>query len=126
VGTGVTHDLLPRGGDERRKLFASRAVVLAVAVVAVVVALGADESLFVWVLFAWTALGAAFGPLLLVTLWRGPVGPRRSLVAMAAGFVLAVAAYAWPETRGTAVERVLPFVVAFACLLAGGSGRAAE
>lgn len=115
VGAAFAHDL-PRDGAANR-VRNSRLVVAGVAVVAVLLALVVDESLFKSVLFAWTALGAAFGPLLLVTLWRGRVGPRRSLCAMLVGFSLAVGAYAIPSTRASAAERVLPFVAAFACLL---------
>ena len=68
--------------------------------------------IFSWVLFAWTAMGAAFGPLLLVRLWRGAVSPPASFAAMLSGFVLAVAFYWIPATRGGPVERVVPFLVA--------------
>ncbi|MCC6781378.1 MAG: sodium/proline symporter [Planctomycetes bacterium] len=120
VGASFAHDL--RRDERQERLGSSRAVVVAVAIIAVLLALFVEESLFRSVLFAWTALGAAFGPLLLVTLWRGRVGPRRSLVAMLVGFASAVIAYAIPATRGSSVERVLPFLLAFACLLLPGPG----
>lgn len=96
----------------RRRLRSSRALVGVVAVIAVALAITGTETLFRSVLFAWTALGAAFGPLLLATLWRGPIGPIRSFCAMASGFASAVVAYSFAETRGTAVERVIPFLIA--------------
>jgi sodium/proline symporter len=112
IGSSVGHDLLGQVGDDRRALRASRTVVLATAVIAVGLALSGTDSLFNSVLFAWTALGAAFGPLLIVTLWRGEVGPRRTMLAMVSGAGLAITAYLIPAAKGTAAERVLPFVVA--------------
>jgi Na+/proline symporter len=117
VGSSVTHDLLPGDRDARARLRLSRGVVALVAAVAVVLALLGTDTLFASVLFAWTALGASFGPLLLVTLWRGRVGPTRSLAAMLVGCSLAVIAYSVPATKGTAAERVLPFVAALLVLL---------
>jgi sodium/proline symporter len=87
---------------------------------AVGAALWGTPEIFSKVLFAWTAMGAAFGPLLLVLVVSGPVAPKARLVAMVVGFSTAVVAYAIPATSGTAAERVLPFVLA---LLIAARGR---
>lgn len=62
-------------------------------------------------------MGCAFGPLLLVTALRGPVSPPRTVAAMVSGFLLAVGAYSFEATKGGAIERVLPFVVALIIIL---------
>jgi sodium/proline symporter len=119
AASAVSHDLGWRGADDRSALRRSRLVVVLVSAAAVGFALGADDTIFGSVLFAWSALGAAFGPLLLVTLWIGPVGARASLAAMLVGAGLSVAAYLSPEWKGGVMERVLPFVAALGIALAG-------
>src|SRR5690606_3233363 len=107
----ISHDVGWRGRDARGTLLRSRLVVVLTSLVAVVLAVGADARIFDSVLFAWSAVGAAFGPLLLVTLWRGPVGPGPSLLAMLTGFALSVVAYELPATRGGVFERIVPWVL---------------
>lgn len=113
----VTHDMpYPQAGNSLRY---SRLVVLLLSAGAVMVALFASSEIFSRVLFAWTAMGSAFGPLLLVTLLRGPVDKAYTLAAMLAGFLLSVSAYSIAETKGTWIERVLPFVIALSIAWAG-------
>jgi sodium/proline symporter len=123
----ISHDLLGDAGarstDARAQLRRSRATVLAVSIAAMVVALWVDETIFSSVLFAWTAMGSAFGPLLLVTVWRGRPRAWAVLAAMLAGFVLSVAAHLWLVTKGGVFERVLPFVIALALAYLGTRGR---
>jgi sodium/proline symporter len=121
AASAVTHDL---GLGRRRPLLASRLVVLGLAAAATVGAITTDASIFDRVLFAWGAMGAAFGPLLLVTVLRGPVSPPRTLAAMLAGCGLSVAAYyLFPDATDKIFERVLPFVVVFGLILIGARSR---
>jgi len=113
----VSHDLLGGAGERSasdRTLLRSRSTVLGLAVAAVLVALCVDETIFSSVLFAWTAMGSAFGPVLLVTVVRRRPGSAWVLAAMSMGFALSVAAHLWPLSKGGALERVAPFVVALA------------
>lgn len=126
----VSHDLLGRPGAGEGEddtegtgggLLRSRITVLAISAGAVLVAMFVDETIFSSVLFAWTAMGSAFGPALLVTvLHRRPATPWL-LAAMAAGFALSVGAHLIDATKGGAWERVVPFLVALA--LAGWGAR---
>ena len=108
----VTHDL--PGSENRKTLVVSRVAVLLLSAGAVLVAIYGTNEIFSKVLFAWSAMGSAFGPLLLVILYRGRVAAPYALAAMILGFVLSVTAYSFPASKGTAVERILPFVVALA------------
>ncbi len=57
--------------DERTRLLASRVVVLLAGALALVLAFVAEEYVFWLVLFAWSGLGAALGPALLLSLlWK--------------------------------------------------------
>lgn len=114
AASAVAHDW-GRGSaavHSRTTLTRSRWVVLVLSMGAVGAALWGNPEIFSRVLFAWTAMGAAFGPLLLVLVVAGPVAPRARLGAMLVGFSSAVLAYSIPATSGTAWERVLPFVLA--------------
>ena len=119
----VSHDLDDSGRAES-KILRSRLVVVGLSVLAVLFAIYAGQGIFDGVLVVFTALGAAFGPLLVVTLWRGKVGPGWTLVAMLAGFGLSVVFNNIADTRGTWIERVVPYIVATVLALGGASGSA--
>lgn len=119
AASSFTHDLGFGGTRPALIVRRSRWVVVGLSAAAVVSALWGPREIFGRVLFAWGAMGAAFGPLLLVTCLRGPVSTRATLAAMFLGFSLSVVAYSFEATKGGAVERVLPFVVAFAVAWAG-------
>lgn len=78
----VTQDIAPRHRDS---YLAGKIATLAVAALALVIALSAGQSVFSLVLSAWSALGAAFGPLLVIRLLRLPVPPPVALAMMACG-----------------------------------------
>jgi sodium/proline symporter len=120
----VSYDLLGNAGERSEPnpaiaLVRSRRTVLLISLGAVVVGLSVDESIFSSVLFAWTAMGSAFGPVLLVTVLRRRPSSGWVLAAMSVGFVLSVAAHLWSVSKGGALERVLPFVVALALSMVG-------
>jgi sodium/proline symporter len=123
AASAASHDLGWKGNDAAATLLRSRVVVLAVSVLAVALALTADDTIFGSVLFAWSALGAAFGPLLLVTLWRGPVSAPATTAAMVLGAGYSVLAYLDPAWKGGIHERVLPFVLALAAAWLGSRPR---
>jgi sodium/proline symporter len=122
----VTHDLKLGGGSQQRLLSRSRVVVLLLSIGAILAALYGSQEIYSRVLFAWTAMGAAFGPLLLMRVLRGPIPSINTLAAMLIGFGSSVAAYSFPETRGTAIERVVPFVLALIVILLPLGGRPRE
>jgi sodium/proline symporter len=115
AGSAVSHDL--RRGSV--SLMADRIVIILLGLAAVALALWFPASIFDRVLFAWQALGNAFGPLLVVMLFSGGVRPGYRLAAMLAGFALTVAISFFPQAPGNAVERLLPLFVALVIALAG-------
>ena len=100
----------------------SRIVVFLISSGAVLAAVLGSKEIFSQVLFAWAAMGSAFGPLLLVESLKGSVEPRMKLEAMVTGFVLSVGAfYLFPSGalwKGS-FERFFPFVVVLAIALIG-------
>jgi len=74
-------------------------------------------------LLAFTAIGASFGPLLLVRLSGKRLRPGSVLGAMWAGFTLSVLFHLLPDSPGDFLERFLPFVAALGIALSGGERR---
>jgi len=118
AASSVSHDLRD-GGEPGASLSRARWVVLLIGAVAVALAIAFPETIFNRVLFAWQALAAAFGPLLIVTLWRGTVAPRWRIAALSAGFLLTVALNWTVDSPGDWVERLLPLALASALALRG-------
>jgi sodium/proline symporter len=83
---------------------------------------GAREN-FGRMLFSWHALGAAFGPLIIVRLTGKRVRPGSMLGAMWSGFLLTIVFHLMPETPGDLLERSLPFTTALGIALSGGERR---
>jgi len=123
AASSVSHDLRNGAGDPGAGLNRARWVVLLIGAVAVMLAIAFPESIFNRVLFAWQALAAAFGPLLMVTLWRGAVAPRWRIAALSTGFLLTVALSWTVDSPGDWVERLLPLAAALALALTGSHKR---
>ena len=85
AASAVTHDMGLGARTQRSLLFNSRLVVLALSAGAVLLALNGSALIFNQVLVAWTALGCAFGPLLLVHVFGGRVAPGVRLACMLLG-----------------------------------------
>ena len=85
---------------------------LLIGLLAITLAIGFPDRIFSRVLFAWQALAAAFGPLLVVTLWRGPVRPKWRIAALATGFLLTVVLSWTVDSPGDWVERLVPLAMA--------------
>ena len=121
--SSVTHDLLDRK-HPRGMLRVARATVLVIGVGALVAALMLPKDVFGNVMFAWAALGSAFGPLLLVRLCRGPVAPNWAFASMVAGGGAAVLAFylnkmSITEIPGGFLDRVVSWFLAAGIALMG-------
>lgn len=95
----------------------ARLALLAFSALAMAIAIWAPEAIYSRVLFAWNALGAAFGPLVVLAAFGRVPGPRAAGAGMLAGFLLTVAFYLAPDAPGDALERVAPFFVALALVI---------
>jgi sodium/proline symporter len=115
AASSASHDLPRRG---RGSLWVSRLVVALISVLAVLIAVGLPQTIFARVLFAWAALGAAFGPPLLVRLAGLAVPPVAIFAAMATGFAGTLLFYWLPDTPGDWLERLVPFGLGLAICLA--------
>lgn len=82
----VAHDMGVNRRFPGHEAMASRAAMFAVAALAVVLALSLPDTIFNRVLLAWSALGAAFGPIVLFRVMGRAVDAGPALAAMLSGF----------------------------------------
>lgn len=104
-------------------LTGTRRTLVAVLVMATLLALVWRADIFSRVLFAWSAAGSAFGPILILRLAGRSLTFAATLAAMLSGFGLTVLISMFPDAPGDAAERLVPFLVALA-IAAAGSRRA--
>jgi sodium/proline symporter len=97
----------------------TRIVVLAISLTAMLLAMFAPAAIFSRVLFAWHAMGSAFGPVLILKLAGFEISGRAVLASIATGFGLTVVAYLLPDAPGDAVERLVPLILAFIVAMLG-------
>jgi len=114
--SSVSYDLA-----QKRSRFSDRLTVVVVGVLAILAAIYIEKSIFDSVLFAWSALGAAFGPLLLVRLWRGQVAANYAFTSMASGFAITLIWYFTPSLKALIYELVPAFGVALMIALLGAN-----
>ncbi|NNL05010.1 MAG: sodium/proline symporter [Xanthomonadales bacterium] len=111
AASSVSHDWRDGRGDARG-VTQARWVVFIIGLLAIALAVFFPDDIFSRVLFAWQALAAAFGPLLVVTLWRGRVAPAWRVAALSCGFALTVVLSWTVESPGDWIERLLPLLAA--------------
>ncbi|MHC4815990.1 MAG: sodium/proline symporter, partial [Planctomycetota bacterium] len=110
----VSHDL-GQGRSKKTSLLQDRLVILGLSAGAILIALWGPKQIFDQVLYAWTAMGAAFAPLLFWVLWRGPLAPWISLLTMSIGFGSAVVIYNAGHWAG--FWQVVPYLLSTLVLL---------
>lgn len=121
IATSLAVDL--RRANAPLSLPWNRAALVLAAILAICACLYAPEKIFQHAIFGYTALGAAFGPLLLVRLSGKKIRPGSTLGAMWAGFILSLLFHLLPDSPGDFLERVLPFVASLGVALTGGERR---
>jgi len=89
----VAHDMGVNAQYPDRKVVVSRLVMFCIATLAVILTLSLPDTIFNRVLFAWSALGAAFGPIVFWRVMGRKVTGQGALWAMIAGFGTTVLFY---------------------------------
>ncbi|MEA1882308.1 MAG: sodium/proline symporter [Candidatus Marinimicrobia bacterium] len=111
AASSVSHDI--KDQQKEYSLPQTRIVVAAICGVAVVMAIAVDKSIYSRVLFAFSAMGASFGPLLLGRM-QGSIQRFYAIAAMFSGFALTLFFYYSDfKPEGNPLERLVPFVVAY-------------
>jgi sodium/proline symporter len=116
AASAVSHD----GGMRfSNPLLAGRLAMVGVAVFAVLLTLLLPKDIFSRVLFAWVALGAAFGPVILLRCLGWRFDGRAVFAAIAVGFAIAVISYNIPGPIAEIFEKWVSWLVGLAILFFG-------
>lgn len=98
-----------------QEVMITRAVIITLCAGSVLLTLYLPATIFGRVLFAWTALGAAFGPIVIARAAGRKPGAQVILAAMVSGFGLAVYFNQFADAGpGAWKERIIPWIVALA------------
>jgi len=112
AAAAIAHDLGLGGSNPKQVLVVSRLTIAVLVGVSVIVAIYLPDKIFSRVLFAWLALGAAFGPALFARLAGVNLDPKGVMLSILAGFLLTVGLSFLPNAPGDIAERLLPFCTA--------------
>ncbi len=119
AASSVAYDWRIKKVRQDETLAMTRWVVVSLSLLAMALAIFAPDTIFRRVLFAWHAVGSAFGPLVILRVLNIRVREKFILAALLTGFGLTVLLYSLPDTPGDIAERLLPFAVAMVVALAG-------
>jgi sodium/proline symporter len=125
AASAIAHDLGQGRRHPKTIMMISRLTIVALVFVAVLVALYLPETIFNRVLFAWIALGSAFGPTVFMRLAGADLKPGGVLLSILLGFSTAVLFYLLPSTPGDIAERILPFTIGLTVLFLARESRSA-
>ena len=111
------HGFIRPHAGERELVWIGRATVLAVALLAIFIARDPDSRVLGLVSYAWAGFGAAFGPVVLFSLFWGRMTGIGALAGMVVG---AATVILWKQT-GSALYEIVPGFVAGSVALVVGS-----
>ena len=105
--------LRPKAGSRELMLF-SRGMVLLVALVAIILAANPENLVLSLVSYAWAGFGAAFGPVILVSLWWRRMTRNGALAGMTLG---AITVLVWHQFAWFGLYEIVPgFIVSLAAI----------
>ncbi|MAV16404.1 MAG: hypothetical protein CMG08_06330 [Candidatus Marinimicrobia bacterium] len=111
ASSAICHDLKLK--EDEFTLWETRLVVAGICFVSAIMAIYIDKSIYSQVLFAFSAMGSAFGPLLIGKL-KGEIYKSYAIASMLSGFLLTVIIhFSTFKPEGNPLERILPFLVAY-------------
>jgi len=118
VSSTISRDVLPflskgeKGGYEQTQRF-DRLVLVILGLLSVVFALSKNRVIFEFVLYAWSALGASFGPVIILSLLWKRTTKAGVIAGMLTGSIVTVVWRNVPALKATLYELVPAFILAF-------------
>lgn len=113
VAEDIYHNYIDRDASEKKLVTVSRIITFCVGVAAFIIATFSQEFVFTMVAFAWSGLGSAFGPALLLSLWWRKTTREGILAGMLAGTITTVIWHFTPQLSGLVMELAPAFILAF-------------
>ncbi len=111
ASTSISHDL--KSEKAELSLKQTRLSVILICVTAVTLSIFVDKSIYSRVLFAFSTMGASFGPLLIGRM-QGGVQKKYALSSMAIGFFMTLFFYYLDyKPEGNPFERIIPLILAY-------------
>ncbi|MEE8528420.1 MAG: sodium/proline symporter [Gammaproteobacteria bacterium] len=136
AASSASYDWNNRSAGSRTSLTSYRVMVFVISALAILIAVFLPQDIFSRVLFAWHAVGSAFGPLVFLRIAGFDVRPGAKLATLIAGFGLTVLFHVLPDVAGLEpvtgflrqgpgdfAERILPLLIALAIAWQGRTGR---
>jgi len=114
--SAIAHDIMGEPNEGESRLWVSRVVISLLCLLSVLVAIFLPSDIFSRVMFAWGALGAAFGPVVILRLAGLRLNPKMIMPSMVVGLALTVFFYLKPNSVGDILERLVPFLICFILL----------
>lgn len=118
VGSNIYKKLIKKDATDKQILFISKATILVVALFSIIIAWDPNSSVFELVSYAWAGFGAAFGPLVLFSLFWKRTTLKGAVCGMVGGGLLSIIWSLWISKLGGifSVYSILPAFL-FASLL---------
>jgi len=116
ASAAVSHDLRVARNTGLDAVWVSRIVMTTIVVAAVLLALLLPDTIFNRVLFAWSALGAAFGPLLVMRVLNYEPAANARFWSIVSGFTITVVFYTLGTFESDTSSAVLDYLVQLAAL----------
>ena len=107
------HQYLKKDLSEKNLLLLNRIMILILGLIAFGIAIYSQivgNNIFSVVSYAWSGLGSAFGPALIMTLWWSKTTRKGVIAGMLVGFITTIFWSNIPDLKGIITERVTSFV----------------
>ncbi len=115
VSSAVVEDIyrkmLGRETTPERFVFISRVITFFVALIAFLLAMFAKQIIYWLVLYAWSGLGASFGPVILLSLYSKRINKWGALAGLILGTLTTIIWYNIPILKGMVYEMVPAFII---------------
>jgi sodium/proline symporter len=107
----IYHAVLRKNASDRELVWIGRATVIAIALIAWYLSTDKNSSVLALVAYAWAGFGAAFGPLIILSLYRRDVTKGAAIVGMVTGSVTVIV---WKQLEGGLFDlyEILPGFIA--------------
>lgn len=117
TGGAVSHDMGVAKTLNLSEVLVSRIAIITICVFAVVITFSFEATIFDRTIFAWTSLGASFGPIVVARVLKHRPSGLSTLCAICTGFGLSLGyEFVFDSGPGQIWARIMPWIGAFAVL----------
>jgi len=113
----IYHKVLRKNASNKELVWVGRGTVIIIALIALALSTDKDSSVLALVAYAWAGFGAAFGPLVILSLYNNSITKRGALAGMITGAVTVVV---WKQLSGGLFDlyEILPgFIFAWIAII---------